>query len=153
MQAYASEQTQYDHSQMKEKVLILFQQPCHWMSTLYKVNNYCSSLGVMNEGKVNRCGTHFQVLCGCSGPQKWQAAEMGSRMNTHEFQTRGCGGKGLIYGSSTSHLTGLKGFAANALVPDTAGHLPKVCRSRSICGSELLWQRVKHQQQRWQGWS
>lgn len=63
---------------------------------------------------------------------------MGSRMNTHELQTRGCGGKGLVYGSSTPHLTGLKGFAANALVPDTAGRLPKVCRAGAFVGQSCF---------------
>ncbi|KAF7656197.1 hypothetical protein LDENG_00045110, partial [Lucifuga dentata] len=40
----------------------------------------------------------------------------------------GCAGKtSPIHGGPTSQLTGLKGFAANALGPDTTGHIQRAC--------------------------
>lgn len=48
----------------------------------------------------------------------------------------GCAGPtNLIHGGSTSQLAGLKGSAANVVVPDTTGHLWSVCLNAAVFGS------------------
>ncbi|KAF7666841.1 hypothetical protein LDENG_00089500, partial [Lucifuga dentata] len=73
--------------------------------------------------------------------QRVQGVDLASKFPRSQSNraSEGCAGKiSQIHGGPTSQLTGLKGFAANVLVPYTTGHLQRTCGVHASTGQSCF---------------